>query len=251
MDTKKPADKHRKDEKGRNLVTDLCAAAVLSALIAWLFYRSFYGLLLYPLIAFLCHRYLGVQRKKKLEAEHKNEYRELLQSVGNSLSTGYSVENAFKEAEKELYLMYGKDAWILKELVGINRQVSLSMPVEKAFQVFAQQNPMEEILSFSEVFIFAKRLGGDYTKYLKRTAEKIGEKIELSREIDVMTAEKRAELLVMSVMPLGIILYNTLLSSEFLEPLYHNVGGVVMMTVVLLFYGLMIALGERIVSIEV
>ncbi len=251
MDTKKPAGKHRKDEKGRNLVTDLFTAAVLSALVARLFYRSFYGLLLYPLMAFLCHSYLGAQRKKKLEAEHKNEYRELLQSVGNSLSTGYSVENAFKEAEKELYLMYGEDSWILKELVGINRQVSLSMPVEKAFLAFAQRNPMEEIVSFSEVFIFAKRLGGDYTKYLKRTAEKIGEKIELSREIDVMTAEKRTELLVMSVMPLGIILYNTLLSSEFLEPLYHNLGGVVMMTIVLLFYGLMIALGERIVSIEV
>ena len=251
MGSEKSVKKHRKTGKDRALIIDLLLAVSLTALIAWLFYRSFYGLLVFPPVCFVVLKRRREGKKKKTGAEHRNQYRELLLSIGNSLSTGYSVENAFKEAEKELLLMYGEKAWILKELSGINRQVSLSVPVEKAFQVFAERNPSEEILSFSEVFTFAKRLGGDYTRYLKRTTEKIGEKIDLLQEIEVMTAEKRMELTVMSVMPLGIILYNTLLSSDFLTPLYHNPGGVVLMTGMLVFYAAMIWLGDKIVSIEV
>ena len=37
-------------------------------------------------------------------------------SVSVALNAGYSIENSFKEALKELNVLYGKDALLLKNL---------------------------------------------------------------------------------------------------------------------------------------
>ena len=223
----------------------------ITGIIAWLFYRSYFGLVVFPLVLLITRKKMRRSFEKKLVSTRRREYKEMLLAVSNSLATGYSVENAFKEAQRELSLMYGKDAWIVESLSSVNRQVSLSVPIEKAFSNFAEAYPMEEIKSFSEIFTFAKRLGGDYAKHIRRTAKKLEERIELLTEIDVLTSEKRMELNVMCIMPAGMILYQNLGAPEFLAPVYGNIPGIALMSACLLFYAGMMLLGDKIVDIKV
>ena len=104
---------------------------------------------------------------------------------------------------------------------------------------------------FAAVFSTAKRSGGDMDKIIQTSARMIGDKIDVRKEIETTLSAKKAEQMIMSLMPAGIILYLQLTSPGFLEVLYGNPFGVCAMTVCLGIYGLSYWLGKRIVDIEV
>ena len=78
-----------------------------------------------------------------------------------------------------------------------------------------------------------------------------GDKIEVKKEIEATLATKKAEQMVMSIMPAGIICYLKLTSPGFLDVLYGNPFGICAMTVCMGIYGLSYWLGVKIVDIEV
>ncbi len=222
-----------------------------AGLVAWLFYESVWGLLLLPAGIYLFRMsYLEWKRQKEEEA-FLMEYKELLLSVSTAIQAGYSVERAFREAEGEMSRLCKKESACLAGLRSLNHKVELSIPIEKAFLEFAKTYPYEDVVSFGQIFRFGKRLGGDYNKNIRATAVKLEEKIRLRQEIASITAEKRLEMNLMSLMPLLILLYIRLTSYSFIEPLYHNLLGILVMSGGLMVYGLAVYLGRRIVRIAI
>ena len=219
---------------------------------AWLFY-DLWGmalLLIVPVSIFNSRRYCEKQ-KKEFEKRFIVEYKEFLRNLISGLETGYSVENAFVEAERAHHRLFEEGSVLGDELHAINASVALRTPVEKAFYEFAERYPYEEVLSFASVFSFGKRLGGNYVENLRTTARKLEEKVELKQEIETTFAEKQLELSIMSIMPMGIVVYMKLGSPAFMEPIYHNLIGMAIMTACLGVYLLAIVLGKRVVDIEV
>ncbi len=204
----------------------------------------------FPVVYFNGKRFFE-KEAKNYEKQFTLEYKEFLRNLISSLETGYSVENAFVEAEKQHQRLFEKETVLLEELHAINTSVTLMTPVEKAFEEFADRHPYEEVLSFSAVFSFGKRLGGNYVENLRTTARKLEEKVELKEEIAATFAQKQLELSIMSVMPIGIVIYMRLGSPAFLNPIYHNVIGVGLMTGCLVVYLLAVIVGKRVVNIEV
>lgn len=86
---------------------------------------------------------------------------------------------------------------------------------------------------------------------MEKMANVIGEKIRIGKEIDVSIAGKRMEQLVMSLVPGGMILYMQMTSEGFLDVLYHNILGVIVMTVCLGIYVFSFWLGRKIVRIVI
>ena len=66
---------------------------------------------------------------------------------------------------------------------------------------------LEDLRSFTAVFIAAKRSGGDMLAIIKDTAAQIGDKIDVKREIETILAAKQYEFRVMSAVPYVIIGY--------------------------------------------
>jgi tight adherence protein B len=219
--------------------------------IAWLFYRSPWGLLgvlfFAPLFLKKKREVRIVQRRKELSVQFK----ECIRMASASMRTGSSPENAFREAEKEMNRLLGADALICLELREINRQVQLNRPMETLLSNLAARSGVEEILTFSQVFSHAKRSGGDFVKIMNHTTEKISDAIEVSREIQTLLSGKKMEQKIMSIIPLGILLFITFSAPEFIEALYQGVLGRSIMTICLLIYGLAWAMAEKIVEIEV
>lgn len=223
----------------------------MSVVVAWVFYDAWWGLLCFPLVAYVNGLRYADKKKKAREKQFMVEYKEFLLGLIASLESGYSVENAFVEAEQTILRMFGREGVIASELHRLNGKVALMHPVERAFLEFAETFSYEEAISFANIFAFAKRLGGDYVKNIRRTAEKIEEKVELKQEIVAAVAEKQMELNVMTVMPMAIIAYLRVGSDEFLAPMYHNIGGAIFMTLCIGLYVAAIILGKRIVDIRV
>jgi tight adherence protein B len=132
----------------------------------------------------------------------------------------------------------------------MRQKLEFNQPIEKVFAEFAEDWKTEDILHFVEVFQTAKRTGGDLIAITRLAAEKIGEKIEVRREIDTMIAGKKMEGRIMNLIPLGMILYFWLTSPGFLDCLYQSSGRIVM-TVLMLLYVFAYRWSEKISDISV
>ena len=231
----------------------LCTAQalLLSLLISWLFYRSPWGMLVF--VGVWPFLYWGRKRAeiKRQQQRLREQFKECIRVVTASLYSGYSVENAFLEAEKELTHLLGEKAEICRELRVINQQIRLNIPVEALLADLANRSGVEEIVRFGQVFGFAKRNGSDFARVLRETSQRIGDKIELERELQTMVAAKRLEQRIMNVIPIGILFFVDLTSPGFLQVMYSGVPGRLIMSLCLLVYGGAYLLSGKIVDIRI
>lgn len=223
---------------------------LIVSVVAFCFYKSYYALLIFGPVFPFYYSYREKMEDRKHKEKLRLEFKEFITLVASSLSAGYSMENALKSAEKELSSLIGEKAEMMHALRIINRRISINEPVEKILLGFAKNTGIDDIESFSEIFAFAKRSGGDYAGIMKRTASILQDKIETSRDIQTVISQKKMEARIMDLVPIGIILYLQISSPEFLSGLYHNLMGIVVMTVCLVVYILAVFMGEKIVDIR-
>lgn len=209
---------------------------LLSGCIAFLFYKSIWAVLLFSPFALLYVRYKKEKLKKARKWEFNQQFRQGILCLSAALNAGYSIENAFGEAVGDLSLMYEEDADIIQEFSWIRAQLALNKTVEEVLADLAERTNIEDVETFAEIFQTAKRTGGDLMKIIQQTGKNIGERIEIQREMETLIAAKKLEANVMAVVPLGIILYMWISSPGFLDSLYHNMAGCIIMTVLLLVY---------------
>ena len=223
----------------------------LASLIAYLFYRSFIAFIL---LLFAMPAYIGYQKKRAARKRKKElalQFKDAILAVSSSLSAGYSVENAFIQSIEDLKNLYGKKAPIVIEFSNIAGRLNINEPLEDILFDLADRSDSADIRDFADVFVIAKRNGGDMVSIIRRTAYHISDKIEVARDIDTLMSAKKMEQRIMNVVPFMIILYVSISSPGFLDALYHNIIGIPVMTACLAAYGFAIYLSEKIISIEV
>ena len=224
---------------------------MIAGLFAYLFYDSFtaFCLLLPGLALFIRkkRKELIVKRKKEIA----QEFKDMILAVSTELNAGYSLENSFREAYRDMLSLYGETSLICTELREFFRRMEMGDQLERMLADFADRTEIDEIKDFAEIFSIAKRSGGNLSKMIHRTVTIMREKDETEREIEVLLSGKKFEQKIMGVIPLIIILYLKLGNGGFLKALYHNLTGTVIMSACLSAYVLSYVLAEKIVAIEV
>ena len=225
--------------------------SLVAVILGYLFYRSILGvLLILPLLYFYLQRkkqQLMRERQWKLNLEFKDG----IMALSAALEAGYSSEHAMEEAYDDLSRLYQNNSMIMKELSYMINQLHMNISIEKALEDFGHRSGVEDIISFSEVFQTAKRTGGDLITVIKSTTIIIGDKIDVKRDIITLIAAKRLEANLMKVTPLFFLMYLSLSSPGFLDPLYGNAFGIVIMSILLLLYLAAYLMIDRIIAIEV
>lgn len=221
------------------------------AVLSYLFYESAMAFL--ALVPFGIWFFLRWEAEciKKKQREFQEQFKEAIQSIASSLRVGYSVENAIKETKKDLSILYKEDAAIQREFTYMVRQIYLQVPMEQVMEEWAERVRLEDVRNFVNVFVMARRSGGNILEILRRSAEQIREKLEVQAEIETMLAARKYEFKVMSVIPFGMIAYMKVSFPEFMGILYGNLLGIGVMSACLAVYFGAYILGERIVNIEV
>ncbi len=198
--------------------------------------------------------YMKSRMRQKIRAKKQAftlQFKEAIRSVSAALGAGYSVENAIREANKDLRLLYKKDTPIMREFDYIIRQLDINVPAEEIFRELALRTGDDDVRTFAEVFAISKRGGGDMIGIIRGAISQISDKIDVKREIDTVMAAKKTEFKIMSAVPFAMICYIKLSFPEFVKILYGNALGVVIMTVCLLVYAAAYIWGGRIVTVEV
>lgn len=223
--------------------------------IAILFGRLFYdSWIAVAFVSPLVLVWVCIQRKKDRERDIRLvgiQFKDAMISVLAAMKAGYSVENAFMDALGDMEVLYGKKSLICMYLHRIRKGIRNNIPIEKLLENFGKECGNVDVQDFAEVFSVAKRSGGNMTSVTERTIGMISGKLDVEKEIDVLISARRMEARIMNCVPFFIILYISLTSRDFFDPLYHNVYGVIVMTVCMAVYVAAYLLSEKIVNIKV
>lgn len=194
-----------------------------------------------------CRRSLQAKRAREMT----RQFLDGIQMLSASLQAGYSAENSLHEAVRELQKVYEPDTFIVREFRFMDAQIRMSRNMEELFLDFGKRCAIEDIQSFAEVFLTAKRSGGDLLAIIRNTASCIRQKQETMQEIETCLSGKIMEQNIMSLIPILILAYIRLTSPEFLTAMYGNVTGVTVMSVCFAVYVAAYFWGKKIVRIEV
>ena len=203
---------------------------LLGLLIVWLAYRQIRAIpLAIPVLLFflkITATRLRDERRRTLQYH----FRDFLTSLHTTMAAGYALETALPRAAKDCRNLYGKDDLLSRELRAIVTQMGYQRPVEELFRELGERSGVDDIRRFGELLQITKRTGGSMDRVLESTWRNLCEKIDTAKEIDALVAAKRYEQQIMSLMPVGIILYLNVGFSGFLDPLYGNALGAMIMT---------------------
>lgn len=209
---------------------------MVSFAFSFFFYRSVIAfvliLLLFPL--FLMRQRKEYIRKKKWEL--CLEFKEYISMVAVNLSSGSSVENAFRKGLTDISRLYGENAQIVREVRIINTGLNNNIVLEKLLQNFGERSDIEEIKDFADIFSAGKRTGGNLREIIEDTATQIAEKIEMKSELKVVIAEKEFEQKIMCLVPFFILMYVGMTNKGYFDVLYYNPVGIMVMSIALAAY---------------
>ena len=241
----------QQDIRRKDYIVGTLKGLLLIITISYLFYGSILSaILLSPYLIWYLKSWEKECIKKKKQALGL-QFKEAIQALSTALNVGYSLENAMKETMKDLQLIYKKDELILREFRYMLHQLEMNLPVERVLNEFALRTEVEDIQTFVTVFGMAKRSGGDMIGIIGNAVRQISEKIEVKLEIETILSAKRLEFKVMSVVPLAMIAYMKISFPDFMNVLYGNATGYVIMTVCLGIYVISYVAGKRMIEIEV
>ncbi len=237
--------------KKENILNIIFAAAVIFA-VGMIFYHN---PILAALLSLFAFKYPKI-RTSAIIKKRKNaltiQFRDLLYSVSSSMEAGRSLEMAFKDALKDLAIIYpNPETPIMIETTFIVRKIEMNEPVEQALDEFSCRSHIDDIENFADVIRVCKRTGGNLADVVRNTSQVIGDKIETKREIETTITGKKFESRIMAVMPIFMVLMLSLSSPEFMEPVFTTITGNIVMTIAIALFTIAFLISEKIVDIEV
>lgn len=223
----------------------------ITIVIVLLFYRSLWAGMIFPFVLLLELKQIRQSGRERKQTRLQEEFLHGIGVLNSALQAGLSMENAWREVEKELLVLYGEKAGFYLEIKEINQRVAHNMPIERLFLEFAYKSKLEDVIQFAELLEFGKRSGSNWKTLIDVTVNQMVQRHEARQEIEIMVAEKKMEQKIMSIMPLGLLAFLQLAAGDYMAVLYHNWLGVICMTVFLAGYVLAAMLSQRILKVDV
>ncbi|MCB6993155.1 type II secretion system F family protein [bacterium 210820-DFI.6.37] len=220
--------------------------------VLYLFYHSMIFSIAGGLLPFFFLGKYSSWKAEKRRALLTIQFKDLLYSLSASIAAGFQLSGALKEGMESLRLLYDDDSPLIIELRYMVRNISENRESDiRLLLDFAKRSCCEDIDNFVQVYIICTATGGDIEKVLKSTIEILVDKINIEREIRTLTAQKKFEGTIISVMPVFIILFLNFFSPDYLKPLYVTIAGRFIMTAALAGILGAFYLTKRLTSIEV
>ena len=205
------------------------------------------------LVGFFFPRYRMIKEANKRKELLNTQFKELLLSIANSLKVGSSLQMAIERSLIDLRQIYKNhiDKPIVDELEFMVYEIRIGKNLEEVLLAFKNRVDLEDVTSFTNAAIMTEQTGGNLTEVMSNVAEVIGEKIQMKREIMTLTAAKRSEAKILTVMPMLLVVTLTFLAPQYMEPMYESMLGRVLMVTGLLLIVANYFIGKRIINIDV
>jgi tight adherence protein B len=227
--------------------------AVFALLLAGqVFYQNLVCSALLALLAVPCKRLYAQRLAEKRRTALGLSFRDLLYSLSASFSTGRQMPEALKEGLAAMRLIYPEDAPIVCELAHMTARLFGSRDDETAtLDDFANRSRNDDIRNFVDAYFICRRTGGDLEAMVVKASSLIIDKIEIQKELKMLTAQKRLEANVLLLLPVVMLLFLQLFSPDYIAALYEGLAGRLIMTAALGLTALSYAWSLRLTNFDV
>lgn len=99
----------------KEVCKSITLAGLLTVAIAYLFYASWLGIAFFPVFIWFFMKRQKKAGEEQMQLQLAKEFVDTLRSISAALLAGFSIENAWKEAEKEILALYGKRSYMYQE----------------------------------------------------------------------------------------------------------------------------------------
>ena len=231
-------------------LTGFLLGFALGFVVTMIFFRI---IILSAIVGVICGipsiRFYRKYRKEKRKRDLLIEFRDLLEALTTSYSSGKNTMEAFAESYQDLLSLYGEKSDIVNETRIIIAGMTNNIIIEDLLKDFAKRCRLDDVESFASTFESGLRQGGDIKQVVWDSRKIINDKIEIEMEIKTMLTEKENELNIMMVMPLVIMI--TLSGMGTMSAAANTAFSVmVKIFVIALFAGAYI-MGRKIVNIRI
>lgn len=141
-------------------------------------------------------------------------FRDVLDSLSNSLSAGRNTPDAFSDAYNDMVLAYGDDTDMVEELAIIVNGLHNNYLIEDLLKDMAKRSGLGDVDSFAETFVVCNRLGGNLKKIVSESRDIISDKIEIEMEIQTSITSQKNEINIMCFIPLAVVMMMGTMGNE-------------------------------------
>ena len=188
-------------------------------------------------------------RLKKRQDKLRKQFRDMMESLSASLSSGSNVLNAFNSALIDLKMQYTESDYIIIELQEIIDCMGSNVNAEEAMHFFGERSGIEDIQTFADVFEICYRRGGDMMRIVRRTYDVISDKMAINDEIETKLTSNKMQHNAMSVMPIAVVALLRVTNASFAES-FATVQGVLVNTVAIVIFVSAYKYGKKIIDIK-
>lgn len=190
---------------------DILIGFILGFLLGFIVIMTFFRIFgLSIIIGIICGiptiQFYQSYRKEKRQRDLLIEFRDLLEALTTSYSSGKNTMEAFAESYQDLLSLYGEKSDIVNETRIILAGMTNNIIIEDLLKDFADRCGLDDVKSFATTFESGLREGGDIKQVVWDSRKIISDKIEIEMEIKTILTEKENELNIMMVMPLVIMI---------------------------------------------
>ncbi len=238
--------------KGEHIAAYIVSSIIVTA-VAYLFYHL---LIASAVIGFTMGYFLErlyakstiTKRQKKLLLQ----FRDFLENMSVAANAGNVEYKALLSARDALKQVYHEDADIVVEVDNIILQYEMGgKRLKDLFADFAERSQLEDIKSFATIYSVIEGKSDNFGAILNQTYNIIGDKIEITEEIETAITSSKSETYTMLLMPVIIVIFMSAMGSGFMDSLFTTAVGHVVATVALILFALSFVIAIKATDIEV
>lgn len=191
----------------------------------------------------LPYLYLLYLRDKKIKT-FVSHFPAVLEAMASNLRAGADLIRAIQSVATDEENFFSKDFKL------ILAEVELGVPVNEAFENYANKIGILEVDLFAMGITMSMKTGANLADFFTKISEMIRQRIELKGKINVVTSESRFSMMVMCLAPFGIAVMQTMMDkARYIGFLQSPLGQLLIYTSIV-FITIAIIWVSRIMKIE-
>lgn len=191
-------------------------------------------------------------RKEGRMLQFADQFREVLQSIANSLRAGRAMQQALAQAHEDLLRIPGREHGLMAQQLSIMLdQLRVNLPLDQVIDGLSTRVSLEEVRLFADAVRICRVRGGNLVQVLQTLIRLNVDRFQVRQEIRVQTAQKRMEGGIISAMPMVMLIVLNLISPEYMAPLTSTAIGQGLIGVGLLAVLIAFLISRRLTRIEV
>lgn len=206
------------------------------------------------IVGIVCGCIFLPMREKQIIAKRqrmiKRQFRDMLECLSTSLSSGKNVTDAFLAVQQDLALQYDEDAFIHNEMKVIIAGIRNNLEIEVLLYDFGRRTGIKDIIMFASIFRISFRKGGNIKEIIQNTNDIMRDKFDIQEDIETAMTSGKSELNIMMLMPIAMIGIFKVMSPDLGEN-FSTPAGVLSTTISLIIYAAAYILGRKIMDIKV